>query len=330
MDGKVVIFLLAYILGPFACAFSDQSFFADFINNGPKQGNTKTSFEYMEFPARAIHEYNGLLRQKKLELLGSTLLKKNETSEIKIRAELGTEEIVTNANIPITREKIPAVFWSPSISSSYSHKSQNNQRQLISFSVSSPSDVPYSRLRLLALSSNLIWQIPKDKNSWLFFLNWSNNRSFLNNIPLPGVAYLWVASEKFQSGFGIPFAFFNYRPTDSWLINGNVFYPSQYQIRIAYFLFGPAQVYALAKTEHRNYLLFNQTRVKDRFFVEDRIASVGFLLPINKVTALDLNGGYAYGRDLFLGEKYSSRKDGRRLNYAGSGFAMLKISANLD
>ena len=56
-------------------------------------------------------------------------------------------------------------------------------------SVGSASDVPFHSIHETIFSAAARYEIPsKERNSWVFLLNYSNNRTFLNNVPLPGVA----------------------------------------------------------------------------------------------------------------------------------------------
>jgi len=45
-----------------------------------------------------------------------------------------------------------------------------------------------------------------DSRSWLFFLNYSNNRVLLNHVPIPGIAYLIKEKTRFFA-IGVPFFF---------------------------------------------------------------------------------------------------------------------------
>ncbi len=46
----------------------------------------------------------------------------------------------------------------------------------------------------------------------MLFLNYANDRALLNNIPLPGVAYLLVQDRTWVAFIGLPFAFVTWRP----------------------------------------------------------------------------------------------------------------------
>ncbi len=59
-----------------------------------------------------------------------------------------------------------------------------------------------------------------NNDAWIFILTYSNNRTVLNNVPLPGVAYV-VNGDTYKLILGLPFLFLNWRPGPI-LINGGL------------------------------------------------------------------------------------------------------------
>lgn len=87
-------------------------------------------------------------------------------------------------------------------------------------------------------------------NSWVFFLNYSNNRSTLNNIPIPGVGYS-INGPSSRLFLGLPFAFFFYR---SGLLSLNVFAsPFSASADLGLRTWGPLQLYGNAAWLTRSY-----------------------------------------------------------------------------
>lgn len=124
-----------------------------------------------------------------------------------------------------------------------------------------------------------------ENRSWLFFLNYSNNRVILNHIPIPGVAYV-IKEPKHMIIIGVPFVFAMWRSdpiilsaaTSPFFVSGEA----------AYRFWGPLLIYGNAKWRPKAY----QNLVKDR---EDR------LIFDRKETALGLRTYFGKYGNLSIG-----------------------------
>jgi len=73
--------------------------------------------------------------------------------------------------------------------------------------------VPSQRTKASGRRHNLFSSAAR--NSWLLALSYSNNRPYLNNIPLPGFAYI-IRGDRFNAMIGFPFISADYRPDPDW------------------------------------------------------------------------------------------------------------------
>lgn len=131
----------------------------------------------------------------------------------------------------------------------------------------------------------------KDGNSWLFFLSYSNNRTTLNNVPLPGFAYS-IKGESYRLILGVPFVgFFYYRGIYSLRAGVSPFSAST---ELAARVWGPMQVYGNLAWQPRAY----QNLVpdsEDRLIFEGKEAGAGVRVSIARRTQVSL--GYVRGFD---------------------------------
>ena len=71
---------------------------------------------------------------------------------------------------------------------------------------SSPSDVPYSGSETLAFSATAFASLPAgERDAWILALRYDSSRSFLPNVPLPGVSYRFDRSPDWTLTVGLPF-----------------------------------------------------------------------------------------------------------------------------
>ena len=71
---------------------------------------------------------------------------------------------------------------------------------------SSPSDVPYSGSETLAASATLFGSLPAgERDAWVLALRWDSSRTFLPNVPLPGISYRIDRSPDWSAVIGLPF-----------------------------------------------------------------------------------------------------------------------------
>ena len=108
--------------------------------------------------------------------------------------------------IPQTSFSVPQDLWSLDAGASYNHHLANGRDFGLNFGIGSDSDHPFYSMHETVFRAGLNYRVPSgDKNAWLFFLNYSNNRHFLNNVPLPGFGYFFKADEdKLQGIVGFP------------------------------------------------------------------------------------------------------------------------------
>lgn len=138
-------------------------------------------------------------------------------------------------------------------------------------------------------------------NSWFFFLNYANNRTFLNNIPLPGFAYS-MRRGSYRLLLGVPFALFFWRPSNfSLMVVGSPFSAS---FELGYRIWGPVQAYGNAAWLPKAY----QNLVpgtEERLISEGKEAGAGLRFFLTRKASLSAGYVRAFDRELRLGTSRS-------------------------
>lgn len=135
-------------------------------------------------------------------------------------------------------------------------------------------------------------------NSWLFFLNYSNNRTTLNNIPLPGVAYS-IKGKSYRIILGLPFAMIHLRTgLVSLTAAGSPFSASaDLGVRV----WGPVQVYGNVAWLPKAYQNLVEGS-EDRLIFEGKELGSGLRLYLGRQASISAGYVRAFDRRFQLGK----------------------------
>ena len=128
-------------------------------------------------------------------------------------------------------------------------------------------------------------------NSWLFFLNYANNRAILNNIPIPGFAYS-INGKAGRLMLGIPFIFGFWRP-DPFMLS-TFLSPFGASAEVAYRFYGPLMVYTNAAWRPKAFQNLVEGS-EDRLIFEKKELSLGLRAMFGRQSNISL--GYVRNID---------------------------------
>ncbi len=166
-----------------------------------------------------------------------------------------------------------------------------------------------------------------DDNAWLLFLHYSNNREYLNNIPLPGAGYYFQPTEYCRAAVGIPFLFLDASPFEELRIEMNYFALRKVHAQVTYEMMKPVSLYTRFDWDNDRFFLADRLDDDDRlFFYEKRIGG-GVKIELARNVYLDLSGGFAFDRFFFEGEDYDDRND-NRIELDDGPFAAIRIGVD--
>jgi hypothetical protein len=172
----------------------------------------------------------------------------------------------------------------------------------MSLSYGSASDNSFGREKDSAVNLTAVYSLARgEKSQWLLVANYSNNRAFLNNIPLPSVFYLYMPSKKFIATIGFPFVSVNWMDykTYSYKI---FFSPVGGGFDLARQIYGPAMFYTKFEFQVETYMHENRQVEEDRLFYEDKKFEIGLKSFLSKNFQLSLGTGYSFDRKIYEGE----------------------------
>lgn len=165
----------------------------------------------------------------------------------------------------------------------------------------SASDNPFAEQRNATVSVTFAYAFtPGIMSQWILFLNYSNNRSFLNNVPLPALAYVYRPAKAFSLTLGIPFVFMNY--IDFPRRSFNLFLsPGAAGYDVAFGVVGPLQVFNGFAYKVRTYMHENRSEDDTRFFLEEKTVELGLRSPVIRGLFLSVSGGLSFDRHYYEG-----------------------------
>lgn len=232
-------------------------------------------------------------------------------------ARAGLWDLESSARLPAYGMGVLEKLYDVQAGLSYSHTREGQGSWGGNLQVGSQSNKPFDTLRETTLSlSGYRAFARKESSQWILIANYSNNRSFLNNIPIVGVAYSYAPSKDFSAVFGAPFVFIRWVPKEKWVFTYFGLIPWNHRIELSHFVFGPIQVMATFESVPSLFLLADRADSRERLFYDERKASIGVKSPISKILSLELRGGYAFDRSMFQAQNYREPVGGRA--YLGS------------
>ena len=212
-----------------------------------------------------------------------------------------------NNFVPITD------LYSQQVSLSTAFIDQEKNTWKVSGGYGSASDQPFKSSQSSVFDMNLSKKVQVDqRTSWTYFLNFSNNRGFLNNIPLPGFMYSTMNEAMTQGAmFGIPFLTYWIRPTEK--LTFTVFYlvPLTASVQASYNFTKFIQAGLKLSTGQQSYMRRDRQDKKDRIIYASDRASASLKANLSRQLVAELEFVKAFNRSLFDGKDVTSLSSDR-------------------
>jgi hypothetical protein len=242
------------------------------------------------------------------DVRGSYVVARSSADEWTVIGKAGAVELGrTSIVIPQSGFAVPTKLWDMQAGANYSCRLGDRRGWGVGGGVGSASDVPFHSIHETNLSLAARYELPsRELNSWVFLLNYSNNRTFLNNIPLPGFAYVIREPDKgLTAAVGFPFALVRYKPDEDWTLSASLFGGSNYTVEAARRV-KPVTLYARLAREPRQWLRAGRSDYSDRLIYDEKDARVGARAPLGAGLSLDGSLGWSFDR------RFSEARDANR------------------
>lgn len=197
-------------------------------------------------------------------------------------------------------------FYNQQVSVSYRKALPGERFSLTSLSFGTASDRPFRNGRDSTISANSLY---KFSSKWIGVVNYSNNRAFLNNIPLPGVFYIHELSRENSLIIGFPVIFWNKSLSDRWSFRYFGFIPWNHRMRLMYKLNEYLKLYAGFEQSPQTYFRHDRRSRNNRFFWFERRLALGAEGGLSRDIRYDLSSGLAFDRQFFEARNFSDEKE---------------------
>jgi hypothetical protein len=262
----------------------------------PNQQKTTIKYEGVFFDEAEFPTGDSAMMQNGLSF--STPVQKTETSSLALAGR--ADEMKINP----TRDNLSGLY-DFELGLTYTRILEERRMWAVTGSYGSASDKPFYTPEVSTLGLTALYVKPATENdTWLFLINYSNNRPILNNIPLPGFAYFYNPSKEFRGVFGLPFAMVNWQFVDNWTMSFFTLLPWVIKASINYSLSGPVQAYFGFDFSQKTFLMYDRVNKEDRLFYDQKKFFVGLKSPVSKELAVEIEMGHAFDRSFFVAENY--------------------------
>ncbi|HEX2502071.1 MAG TPA: hypothetical protein VHO73_11485 [Methylomirabilota bacterium] len=264
----------------------------------------------------------GLLQQ---DFTLSAPLRQSPSDEWSASVRLRNQEFATGAVLPDTGEPFPDELWNIRFGLGYRHRFESNWIAALQVAVGSPSDEPFASLDEMDISATAVLRVPaRDRDAWIFFLNYASNREFLPHIPIPGFGYSYEPSDQFSAIVTTGIVSLQYRPVETLTFSASYIAVRTVDVRLTYQVFRPVRVWVGFDWTNERYLLANRADPDDRLFYYEKRIRAGAIIGLARQLFVDLTVGYSFDRFYFEGESYSDR-DQNRVDVGDGPFAAIRV-----
>lgn len=300
----------------------------EFLNLlAPELGNlpVRSDYRITTFPDQPVARQSAELGWLQQDFSLSVPLRQSPTDEWYASLRVRNQEFATGAVLPDTGERFPDELWDIRIGTGYRHRLDSGWISAFDVTVGSPSDRPFASADEVAVNATALLRVPaRDRDAWIFFLNYGSNREFLPNVPLPGFGYSYQPSDQFTAVVTTGLASVEYRPVETLTLSASYIAIRTMDVRLTYQVFRPVRLWAGFDWTNDRYLRADRADPDDRLFYYEKRIRVGAIIGLARQLFVDATVGYSFDRFYFEGEGYGDRNR-NRIDVGDGPFAALRL-----
>jgi hypothetical protein len=227
-----------------------------------------------------------------------------EHDEVQVNASMAIADLQGDAVFPKTGP-LPERLDEDRVGAMYRHIFPDQSLWGASASIGSASDHPFTDSSALVVAGSLFTRIPaRGSDAWLLNLSYSNDRAILNNVPVPGLIYQWVASPSTTAFLGFPLIAVLWKPSPRY--GAELFATGFGSAHAGASLhplagFQPLRLHAGVDYGGDVYRRADSSDRASRIIFREVRGTLGCALEAGPRGGVDLYGGYAAGRRIVEG-----------------------------
>jgi hypothetical protein len=319
------LFFLAALLCLGARPAAAQEEFLNLL--GPDLGQVRIRSDYRVtiFPDQPVSGQPAELGFLQQDFSLSGPLFQSASDEWYASFRLRNQEFATGAILPDTREPFPDELWNIRFGTGYRHRFESGWIGALQVTIGSPSDQPFASLDEMDINATVALRVPaRNKDAWVFFLNYGSNREFLPHIPIPGLGYAWEPSPQLSAMITTGVLNLEYRPIETLALSATYLAVRTVDVRLTYQLFRPVRVWIGFDWTNDRFLRADRADPDDRLFYYEKRVRAGAIIGLARWAYTDVTVGYSFDRFYFEGESYSDRGH-NRIDVDSGPFAQIRV-----
>ena len=217
-----------------------------------------------------------------------------------------------DAILPASGDLLPEEFYN--IKAALTYTSISGRRKLwgLRLGFGSASDEPFHASDLTTTDALFFMSNPVgERDSWMFFVYYSDNRAVLNHVPLPGFAYMWKPGKKFQILAGIPFLATKWKPMEKLDFSLSLNPAPGGKAEVVYSVSDTMKIFGVLQTRSESYIRDERLEYWDRLFYYESQLQAGTRILLGKSADFEISGSYKFDRYIFEGDGYEDRDTNR-------------------
>jgi hypothetical protein len=291
-------------------------------------GNKKYSIDY-DFAGtfrEGAEDQNTEVGWTQQEIRGLVPISQSDRHELSGWMKLGALDLCGDMRLPDSGEDFPNELYDVQLGVGGRYKLDNDWIVGGMFGFGSPSDKPFASVEEVTVNANLFLEMPFGKGkSWLFLLNYANNREFLPHVPLPGFAFNYRPDENLHVIAGAPFSMIRWRPAsaDAFELSASYFFLRTVHAKVSYEFMPDWKVYVGFDWQNDRWYRHDRYYDDDRLFLVEKRVNLGVRWDVSEDIYIDAFGGYGFNRFWFEGDGFD-QDDRNRIDISDGMLAGLR------
>jgi hypothetical protein len=306
-------------------AVGAQSELQEWLNPTLGESKPRVDYKFTYYPAERVEGQRTDLSVGEQSFSLNVPVFQDARNELSVTGDTSYRDFDVDARFPDSHRRFPTELWAVQLGGSYRHKFDNDWIGAGGVTVESPTDRPFASRHEDVLRVLAMLRIPYGEHGAIIpSLIYASDNEIVGGIPVPGLAYQYVPSDRFNAVVGAPFSSVEYKPLDPLTLEAQYFPLRRLRARATYALFRPLRLFGGFDIDNDRWFLADRVFHKERLFYYEKRATAGVRFDLRHV-GFQLRGGYAFDRYYFQGDDYSDRRHDR-INVGAGPFAVAGMS----
>ena len=171
------------------------------------------------------------------------------------------------------------------------------------------------------INATAVLRVPaRNRDAWIFFLNYGSNREFLPHIPIPGFGYSYQPSDQLSAVVTTGFLSLQYRPVETLTLTASYVAVRTVDVRLTYQVFRPIRLWVGFDWTNERYLRAGRANPDDRLFYYEKRIRAGAIIGLARQLFVDVDGRLQL-RPVLLRGRELQRHDQNRIDVGDGPFA---------